>query len=382
MADINILNAVSGAVEDVVVINTELTNPTYRGPAGPQGIPGPQGPEGPIGKTGPAGPQGPKGQDGFIVFEELTPEQKEELRGPQGIQGPQGPIGKTGPQGPQGPKGQDGAQGPKGDKGDKGDQGEQGIQGETGPAGPAGENGKDYILTEADKVEIASMVPGADVKVDGRTIIQNEDGTISTAVGGYIEIVEAGEPITVLGIGMGGFDSARAFDDVCLLNLSNANVYDISSVAGNMEQYTITANITGIGVFTWENVPCELTNEGADYDFKIFMATNYTENELVPVRVRIRPNENNLILIYSSIQSSVSINALMVNKPNDEPTLIYHSIDSRFLDLSDYYTKTEIDEALDNVSVDLSDYYTKTEIDDLLANLPAGDIPSGEEVEF
>ena len=52
------------------------------------------------------------------------------------------------------------------------------------------------------------------------------------------------------------------------------------------------------------------------------------------------------------------------------------------VDLSNYYTKTEIDEALGNVSVDLSDYYTKTEIDGLLANLPAGDIPSGEEVKF
>jgi hypothetical protein len=52
------------------------------------------------------------------------------------------------------------------------------------------------------------------------------------------------------------------------------------------------------------------------------------------------------------------------------------------VDLTDYYTKAEIDEALDNVSVDLSDYYTKTEIDTLLANLPVGDIPSGEEVQF
>ena len=52
------------------------------------------------------------------------------------------------------------------------------------------------------------------------------------------------------------------------------------------------------------------------------------------------------------------------------------------VDLSNYYTKTEIDEALGNVSVDLSDYYTKTEIDGLLANLPAGDIPSGEEVKW
>lgn len=32
--------------------------------------------------------------------------------------------------------------------------------------------------------------------------------------------------------------------------------------------------------------------------------------------------------------------------------------------------------------VDLTNYYTKTEIDGLLANLPAGDIPSGEEVKW
>ena len=55
---------------------------------------------------------------------------------------------------------------------------------------------------------------------------------------------------------------------------------------------------------------------------------------------------------------------------------------ARLVDLSNYYTKTEIDEALHNVSVDLSDYYTKTEIDNLLANLPTGDIPSGEEVKW
>lgn len=134
MTDIKVLNARG---EEMVVINTELTNPTYRGPAGPQGpqgIPGPQGPEGPIGKTGPAGPQGPKGQDGFIVFEELTPEQKEQLKGPQGLQGPQGPIGE---------------QGPKGDKGDKGD---PGPVGPTGPAGTDGANGHSPVITIIDGI--------------------------------------------------------------------------------------------------------------------------------------------------------------------------------------------------------------------------------------
>ena len=52
------------------------------------------------------------------------------------------------------------------------------------------------------------------------------------------------------------------------------------------------------------------------------------------------------------------------------------------VDLSNYYTKAEVDAELENVDVDLTDYYTKTEINDLLANLPTGDIPSGEEVKF
>lgn len=73
---------------------------------------------------GPAGPQGPKGEDGGIKFEELTDEQKEQLRGPQGIQGPKGETGETGPA------------------------------------------GADYVLTEADKQEIAGMVEVTGESVD------------------------------------------------------------------------------------------------------------------------------------------------------------------------------------------------------------------------
>ena len=80
--------------------------------------------------------------DGLIETIELTPGPQ----GPQGIQGPQGEIGPQGPQGPIGEKGEQGVQGP---------QGPQGIQ---GPIGPQGEPGQNYILTEADKSEIAGMV--------------------------------------------------------------------------------------------------------------------------------------------------------------------------------------------------------------------------------
>ena len=55
MADIKVLNAVSGAVEDVVVINTELANPIYRGPTGG---PGPKGESGVyVGETEPTDPE-------------------------------------------------------------------------------------------------------------------------------------------------------------------------------------------------------------------------------------------------------------------------------------------------------------------------------------
>ena len=53
------------------------------------------------------------------------------------------------------------ATGPRGEKGDTGPQGPAGPQGHVGPEGPAGADGKDYILTDADKKEIASLVEGS-----------------------------------------------------------------------------------------------------------------------------------------------------------------------------------------------------------------------------
>lgn len=56
------------------------------------------------------------------------------------------------------PAGPQGEQGPQGEKGDTGAQGIQGEKGEKGDTGEAGKDGSDYILTEADKQEIADMV--------------------------------------------------------------------------------------------------------------------------------------------------------------------------------------------------------------------------------
>lgn len=124
--------------------------------------PGPQGP------IGPAGPQGPIGETG--------------PQGEPGIQGPQGIQGETGPQGPQGKTGEIGPTGP---------QGPQGIQGIQGPIGPQGEPGQNYILTEADKSEIAGMVvvdtstfaTMAQVEAKGYQTEADVNALINTALG-------------------------------------------------------------------------------------------------------------------------------------------------------------------------------------------------------
>lgn len=114
---------------------------------------------------------GPKGADG--TFETLTPEQKEELRGPKGkfedlteaekeeLRGPKGDKGDAGPKGDKGDKGDKGETGSVGPKGDTGEQGIQGIQ---GPEGPKGDS---YVLTEADKSQIATIVLGSLTEAEG-----------------------------------------------------------------------------------------------------------------------------------------------------------------------------------------------------------------------
>jgi hypothetical protein len=55
------------------------------------------------------------------------------------------------------------------------------------------------------------------------------------------------------------------------------------------------------------------------------------------------------------------------------------------IDLTGYATEKYVEDAIDAIDIpdtDLSGYYTKDEIDDMLANLPAGDVPSGEGVKF
>lgn len=79
------------------------------GERGEKGDRGEQGIQGEKGERGDVGPQGPKGVDGTVSFDELTPEQKLELKGEKGDRGETGPMGPVGPQGPRGEKGESGS---------------------------------------------------------------------------------------------------------------------------------------------------------------------------------------------------------------------------------------------------------------------------------
>ena len=191
---------------DVPIISVSLANPIYRGPKGDKGD---------------------KGVDGTVEFDDLTEAQKASLRGPQGERGPMGERGPQGERGPEGTQGPQGERGPQGEQGPQGLQGEQGPQGERGPEGPAGPKGEDghtpvkgvdyfdgenYVLTDADKQEIAGMVEvsggnvdlsnyytksevdnlieaapgtGGSLNIDNATIIE-ENGVIKTAIGGSL----------------------------------------------------------------------------------------------------------------------------------------------------------------------------------------------------
>lgn len=88
--------------------------------------------------------------------------------------------------------GKDGAKGDKGDTGETGAKGEKGDKGETGATGPAGkdgENGKDgsdYILTEADKKEIANetknLIPLNEYVKSVNGTLPDENGNVTITV--------------------------------------------------------------------------------------------------------------------------------------------------------------------------------------------------------
>lgn len=122
----------------------------------------------------------PRGNDGFspvISISSIAGGNRITIQDIQGVKtldvlnGAVGPAGATGEKGDTGEKGETGERGPAGPQGEtgaKGDKGDPGATGKTGEKGDKGDKGDAYVLTEADKAEIAAIVladmpQGADV---------------------------------------------------------------------------------------------------------------------------------------------------------------------------------------------------------------------------
>ena len=138
---------ITGKLEFTPVIETTLSNATYKGDKGAPGIDGHTPVKGydyftpsEINSIIEQVSAGVDGEDGLSAYEIAVAagfvgteaEWLDSLKGQGGIDGAIGPIG---------PAGSDGAQGPKGDQGPKGEAGDQGIQGPVGEIGPKGEQG-------------------------------------------------------------------------------------------------------------------------------------------------------------------------------------------------------------------------------------------------
>lgn len=293
-----------------------------------QALRGEQGPQGPV---GPEGPQGPKGADGTMSFNDLTEEQKESLRGPQGIQGPEGPQGEQGIQGIQGPQGEVGPQGPIG---------ETGPQGPEGPQGPAG---ADYVLTEEDKAEIAGMVEvtgGDSVVIDGTTIIENADGTISTAIGGWKETVSGGSGAVLLECT--DFSNLSVTGDAAVVvPLSSMAVDNFATINPSAGTYTITITVNGVTYsaestmnLDGSNRPEFIINESVD---------NYT---LFPVAITYDAPKGRIKIVYW--ETIIDYTLLKIETVGGGSGEVIHYIDNQYLNLEEfgYQTAEDVEKAI------------------------------------
>lgn len=121
--------------------------------------------------------KGEPGKDGTLKFEELTEEQKAELKGAPGRDGVDGAPGKDGYTPIKGVDYFDGLPGLDG---------KDGVDGKDGKDGINGVDGKDYILTDADKQEIAALIEGENVDLSDYYTKEEIDGLLANLPTGEV----------------------------------------------------------------------------------------------------------------------------------------------------------------------------------------------------
>ena len=128
---------------EIIIHGTQGAQGT-QGYEGAQGLPGPQGEAGTPGEQGTQGEKGSQGEPGTPGEAGTQGERGTQgYEGSQGLPGPQGEAGTPGEQGAQGYPGTPGEQGAQGYPGTQGYQGTQGLEGARGAQGYPGQPGPD-----------------------------------------------------------------------------------------------------------------------------------------------------------------------------------------------------------------------------------------------
>ena len=330
--------------------NGGLLNPA---PINIKGEPGANGIDGSKGEKGEAGPQGP-----------------------QGIPGQQGPKGEQGATGPQGPAGPQGIEGPQGPKGEKGDPGIQGIQGEPGA---------DYVLTEADKKEIAGMVE-----------VSGEVGNLSnyytkSEVDAAIENIELtpgpkGEKGDTGAQGPKG-DKGEKGEDGLTTNIKvNGNTYNHNNGTINLPDYPSLDGYATEQYVSEAIANAELSGGNTDIDL-----SSYAKKEELPTKTSELENDSGYVkntdyatndkvgLVrtesYYGLRTSSRNGSLYCSQfsydeytnDNDVNCFISKGTLENVLEAKDYASKGYVDEKVANIEVgggvDLSEYATKEDLD-------------------
>lgn len=168
-----------------------------RGERGEKGEKGDRGEKGERGERGIQGAQGEKGD--ALRFDDLTLEQKAQLKGERGERGEKGEQGERGERGVQGIQGATGAQGRQGDTGLRGAKGDPfvyadftpeqlaALKGEPGRDGAPGKPGKDapqeavlfieQTLDEAQKAQARANIGAADAALQN-VLVGSETGAV------------------------------------------------------------------------------------------------------------------------------------------------------------------------------------------------------------
>ena len=191
-----------------------------------------------------------------LRFEDLTPEQQTQLKGPKGDKGDPGEKGEPGAKGDKGDPGENGEPGAKGDKGDPGEKGEPGAKGDKGDPGEKGEPGA--------KGEQGEPGPTGPQGPTGPKGDPGADGSNFTINGLYesLDALKAAHPTAEAGdayaVGTSSDNtiylySADAADWQNVGKLQGAKGEDGAPGAAGESGATFIPSVSAAGVISWSN---------------------------------------------------------------------------------------------------------------------------------